>query len=323
MNHPQKIEMSIDEMTTENQAMNTDSAMEKQSHEVAVAMIQYIYNLLTLSKVPENSLVGNDILDHPSFQKLLNHITDLRVFSNCLSRGELNHACSSKGYVISNLKALQANLKHLTWQTQRIAEGDFSQRVDFLGVFSDSFNRMTVKLRDSTQSLNRLASFDLLTQIPNRLSLDNFLAGAFEDARLTNSTLVVMLFDIDFFKLVNDTYGHASGDKVLVAVSQILSRQFRTTDMLARYGGEEFVAVLPGMNAKQAMKIAQQAIDAVSAETINLGKITETEETISLTMSSGLSEYKPDDESYEMILRRSDYALYKAKHTGRNKVCRA
>ncbi len=179
------------------------------------------------------------------FMRLYAMISDIRQLSGTLHKGELHHFVYTKGYIISGLKALQSNLRHLTWQTQKVADGDFSQRVDFLGEFSASFNIMTKKLEDSSNQLRQMAATDTLTQLSNRMNLNSFIQQAFENAKGGNGLMSVLMFDIDHFKRVNDTYGHSVGDEVLVKVSRLLSKSFRSCDMFARYGGEEFVAVLP------------------------------------------------------------------------------
>ncbi len=292
-------------------------AMESAQLEEALKVINFILGLLTLPKAPEASGVDSALADDPAFRRLHSCILDLRELAGALNRGDLQKLIYGRGYVLSNLKALQSNLRHLTWQTQKIAEGDFTQTVDFLGEFSQSFNAMTEKLKDSTHRLDRLAYYDVLTQVPNRMSLEKFLEEAFAQAQTAGTHFSVLLFDIDFFKVVNDTYGHGVGDKVLIDISAILSRQFRSSDMFARYGGEEFMAVLPNMNIDQAYKTALRAIRAVASEPFAVAA----DAFMPLTLSSGLSEYREGDGGYADIIARSDRALYQAKRNGRNTVC--
>ncbi|MDR1893230.1 MAG: cell wall metabolism sensor histidine kinase WalK, partial [Spirochaetales bacterium] len=129
-----------------------------------------IFTLLTKSSVSDevfekfrrHSVWSQD----PKFLDLLAFIKDLRELSFALSRGNLQKFVASRGFILSNLKALQSNLRHLTWQAQRVADGDFSQKVDYLGEFSASFNEMTEKLKEAKAQLTAIASVDTLTQVP-------------------------------------------------------------------------------------------------------------------------------------------------------------
>ncbi len=290
------------------------NSIENKAYSEVIALFR---TLLTVADLPEDLVVDKALLEDPEFKKLYAYILDLRELSEALCKGDLKKFVFSKGYILSSLKALQSNLRHLTWQTQKIAEGDFSHRVDFLGDFSDSFNEMTRKLRDSSIQLHRLASVDVLTRVPNRLALEQFLTDSFCKARLENTPLCVLMIDIDFFKAVNDTYGHIVGDKVLVKISKILHQQFRMSDIFARYGGEEFVAGLPGTNLDAAIRIAQRARAAVEASPLELDDFPP----LDVTVSIGVSEIKEEDIEYTDIIRRSDEALYQAKREGRNRVC--
>ena len=286
------------------------------SYEKVIEVINLAHKLLTSTKLPTELDIDDNIKESPEFQKLYQQIVDLRELATGLNQGDLQKFVFSKGYILANLKALQSNLRHLTWQTQKIAEGDFSQRVDFLGDFSESFNSMTIKLKNSSQQLTRLANYDVLTQIPNRLSVERFLEEAFLAAKNAGTNLSVLIFDIDHFKAINDTYGHAAGDKALVDISALLSSQFRSTDMFARYGGEEFLAVLPGMSAEMAFKSAVRSIKAVASAPFKLPAGGE----LRITISCGVSELRPGDTNFSDVIKRSDAALYVSKDGGRNMV---
>lgn len=276
--------------------------------------IQLMLVLLCNPKLPEDLMIEESLLNDPNFQKLYGYIMDLRTLAVALNKGDLEKFVYGKGFVLANLKALQSNLRHLTWQTKQIAEGDFSQSVDFLGDFSDSFNEMSNRLRETNFQLVKQATLDPLTQIPNRLAIDQFLASSFEIAKKLSKKLCILLFDIDLFKRVNDTYGHSVGDIVLIKVAEILGKHFRSSDMLARYGGEEFMAVLPDMDVQSAQKIGERALRAIEA-----AKIDDYPE-ISMTISIGMSDIRSDDTSFEDIVIRSDAALYQSKNSGRNRL---
>ncbi|MDR3350010.1 MAG: GGDEF domain-containing protein [Acidaminococcales bacterium] len=273
-------------------------------------LLKSIAALLCDVKINEAD-IGAELLSNPDFFKIYSIIKDLRTLSSSLNKGELDKLVYNKGFILANLKALQSNLRHLTWQTKKISEGDFSQKVDFLGDFSDSFNKMTDKLRENSLYLTELASLDTLTQIPNRRALDAFMDKAFASC----PELCVLMADIDFFKKVNDTYGHDIGDELLVHAASLLSKQIRNSDFVARYGGEEFVAILPDTSVEIATKIAERILQVVKNTPL---AIPNTDTIITLTLSIGVSCKRPDDSSVQDVLKRSDKALYEAKNNGRD-----
>ena len=127
--------------------------------------------------------------------------------------------------------------------------------------------------------------------------------------------------DIDFFKSVNDTYGHAAGDLVLKTVSRIIKLQLRDYDIAGRYGGEEFAVLLPFTKLEEAKMVAERLRKAVENKKIDISKInTESpQKNISVTISLGVAEYNNGD-SEDTLLQNANKALYKAKESGRNRV---
>ena len=268
--------------------------------------------MLFEQKLPEDLLARVCLAESPELNKIAACLMDIRELSVSLKNGDLDVSVNSKGFVLSNLKALQSNLRHLTWQTKMIAKGDFSQQVDFLGDFSAAFNEMVLQLRDTNISLIKQATLDTLTQIPNRLSLVQFLTRVFDEAKKFNGKFSVISFDIDHFKNINDTHGHAVGDAVLIRTAALLSGQFRDSDIFARCGGEEFMAVLPNTDVESAKKIGMRALTALEATRVC------DEPTLFVTVSAGVSELKDSDLNWGEVTKRSDQALYLSKKNGRN-----
>jgi diguanylate cyclase (GGDEF)-like protein/PAS domain S-box-containing protein len=163
----------------------------------------------------------------------------------------------------------------------------------------------------------QLARTDALTGL-NNLRYFNELAGhAFEVARRYNQPLSLIMFDIDKFKNINDTFGHSIGDQVLIQTVQGVSAQLRTTDIFGRIGGDEFVILLPGINAQQAFPMAERIRSEVTLRTIETGT-----HLITVTISigiAGIAENSKDD-NVETLIRQADLALYAAKAAGRNKT---
>ena len=265
---------------------------------------------LELPKIPKH-FAGN-----PLFVKLYDRLLDLRKISETLGQGKLDEFVYSKGYIISNLKALQANLRHLTWQTQKIAEGDFAQQVDFLGDFSAAFNSMTAKLAEYGRTLKNLAHFDHLTKLPNRLYIDDLLGKVFNHFLKDGIPFSVVMFDIDFFKHINDTYGHGAGDIVLAKVGQYIEGSFRSSDAFARYGGEEFIAVLPNTTVQAVHEKITKIVEDIRGKDFIISDTL----TIRLTISAGISTTNHEDKEFAAVVERADHALYQSKNLGRDQV---
>jgi diguanylate cyclase (GGDEF)-like protein/PAS domain S-box-containing protein len=163
-----------------------------------------------------------------------------------------------------------------------------------------------------------LARRDALTGLPNRLDFDERAAREFQIAVRHQRPLAAMMFDVDDFKQVNDTLGHAAGDSALALVAHTLSADTRASDVVARLGGDEFVVLLPETTTKQALPIAER-IRARAAK-IRLGPSSGPP---GITLSIGIAELQcqPTDATIEQIFQRADLALYRAKASGGNCVC--
>ena len=163
------------------------------------------------------------------------------------------------------------------------------------------------------------ATLDALTGFYNRRQLDERIKQEVSSARRQKHDLCAIMTDIDFFKSVNDTYGHSVGDIVLKTVSKVIKSQLRDYDIAGRYGGEEFVILLPNTKQEEAKMVAERLRSAVENKKIDISKLVPEKENINVTISLGVAQYKSGD--YEKILtQNADKALYKAKETGRNKV---
>ncbi|MEI7846952.1 MAG: diguanylate cyclase [Chloroflexota bacterium] len=160
-----------------------------------------------------------------------------------------------------------------------------------------------------------LARTDALTGL-NKLRSFNELAGhAFEVARRYHQPLSLVMFDIDKFKNVNDTFGHATGDQVLIQTAQVISAQLRATDIFGRIGGDEFVIILPGTNTQLAFPMAERIRAEVARRTLETAK---NPVTVTISMGiTGISENSANDD-VETLIRQADLALYAAKAAGRN-----
>jgi len=156
------------------------------------------------------------------------------------------------------------------------------------------------------------AMTDELTGLPNRRAFDDQLRRRLEGHTQHNVPFSILLIDVDYFKRVNDTYGHVAGDRVLCDIAEVLRRAMRKHDLIARYGGEEFAALLPCTSLEDAMYAARYARLAVEAATSRMDGAT-----IRVTASVGLAAAQHGDD-LTTIIRRADDALYASKSGGRN-----
>lgn len=175
------------------------------------------------------------------------------------------------------------------------------------------------KLAEANEFLQKISSLDGLTGVPNRRRFDEVLKQEWQRAIRHSTSISLIMIDIDFFKLYNDTYGHQGGDDCLKRVARTLEGSAqRETDMVARYGGEEFGAILPETGTNGAFEVAETMRQNIANE-----KIPHESSTVSdhVTISVGVATWLPErNSSAEKIIASADKALYKAKESGRNRV---
>ena len=169
------------------------------------------------------------------------------------------------------------------------------------------------KLQEANAELAMLSRTDRLTQLNNRGYWEECLANEFERYVRTSQPATLIMFDIDHFKKVNDTYGHQAGDEVIRQVSQTLRRSIRKTDVAGRYGGEEFGVILIDTSAENALILGERLRKRVEALVVHHAGLK-----IQFTVSLGLSELNESVTDYKAWLERSDLALYHSKENGRN-----
>jgi diguanylate cyclase (GGDEF)-like protein/PAS domain S-box-containing protein len=165
-------------------------------------------------------------------------------------------------------------------------------------------------LQEQNEKLIALSSIDALTGLFNRRFLFERLEYEMKRTHRSQKPLSVILMDIDYFKQVNDQYGHLVGDQVLIQVAKLLQHSVRKTDMVGRYGGEEFLIVLPDCSAAEGSKVAEKIRTAIQEAVFDSD--------LKITISGGVAEYK--DQSIEKLVDDADHYLYEAKRNGRNVV---
>ncbi len=172
------------------------------------------------------------------------------------------------------------------------------------------------------ETMRRTSLMDTLTGVNNRLFLEQRIVEELDRSQRSGQPLTCLFLDIDFFKSINDNYGHQAGDHVLTSIAGSIKQQLRNNDVLARYGGEEFVALLTNIDEKMAYEIADRIRDNVKNLFVKYN-----EQSISVTISIGTATYQPGNnmqystaELVTLLIQTADSALYLAKQNGRDRV---
>ncbi|MEI8388519.1 MAG: GGDEF domain-containing protein [bacterium] len=180
------------------------------------------------------------------------------------------------------------------------------------------FNSFIEFAGNKADVLHNMATTDALTGLMNRREFNRRIAEEFSRAKRHKTQLSLALFDIDFFKKINDTYGHNAGDVILKELGSLISSKTRTSDIACRYGGEEFVLILPETSQVEAYELLDRLRQIVAEEIFN-----QAEKPIKATISVGVAQLDLSDKNPIDFCERADKALYKAKESGRNRVERA
>lgn len=223
--------------------------------------------------------------------------------------GERQHLCfpvSEAGSVGSILQVVAPPTAHEQTQAQQ----------PFINVYLREAapvletKRLMESLRDSTLR-------DPMTGLNNRRFLEEYVDTLVASVQRKQTHAAILMLDLDYFKMVNDTYGHDAGDSVLKALSQVLRHSVRASDLVIRYGGEEFLMVLLESNGEAGTMVAEKIRQAVAELKIPVaGGI------LQKTISIGVADYPGDSETFWQAVKFADVALYQAKETGRNRVLR-
>ncbi|MFW6137731.1 MAG: diguanylate cyclase [Spirochaetota bacterium] len=166
------------------------------------------------------------------------------------------------------------------------------------------------------QKARKRAITDRLTGVYNRHFLDNSLEEFFKTAKRKNEPLSVVMVDLDYFRTINDHYGHHTGDRIILEVVNVFKKYLREKDIIARYGGDEFTVVMPDTCQKEAALLAEKICREVnSTEALHLdGPVKH------ISTSQGIASYPDNADNLTMLRQKADQALYKSKQDGRNRV---
>ena len=211
-----------------------------------------------------------------------------------------------RGEVWNRKKSGEIFVELLTISTVRDRNGDISH---FVSIFSD-----ITLIKEHQQRLEHLAHFDALTQLPNRMLLGDRMQLAMAQTERSGKSLGVCYLDLDGFKPVNDTYGHAIGDRLLVEVAQRLKACVRAGDTVSRLGGDEFVLLFSGLDNIHECDHAMARVIATLAHPFQIGS-----HVITISASIGVTLFPEDASDPDTLLRHADQAMYAAKQSGRNR----
>ena len=221
-----------------------------------------------------------------------------------LVAGEIDEYKLEKRYLTKNGAIIWGNL-HVS--ALHKANGSFQAAI---GMVENITERKLLE-----KKLNRQATTDSLTGILNRRAFFDKTGLEIARTQRYNKPCSLLIYDLDHFKAINDTYGHHTGDNVLQTLSQKVKGLLREIDIFGRIGGEEFAITLPETNAADALHVAERILKTASELAVPTDK-----DTIRFTISMGLATLQQQDASPEAFMRRADDALYKAKRSGRNRV---
>lgn len=175
----------------------------------------------------------------------------------------------------------------------------------------EKYVEISNELKNKMKEVERLSITDPLTNIFNRLKFNQAIELEFERYNRYKESFAIIMMDIDFFKKVNDNFGHQIGDETLIRFAEVISSELRSNDIFARWGGEEFIALIVESNLENANKLAERIRKKI--------EITLFKGVKHITVSMGVSAIHPNDTITELV-KRADDGLYQSKESGRNKV---
>ncbi|NNF96248.1 MAG: diguanylate cyclase [Halobacteria archaeon] len=218
--------------------------------------------------------------------------------------------------IIFFIKNVVIPLQVIEKGAMQFGHGDFSHRIEIeprneLGKLAVTFNSMADKLEE-------IATRDGLTNLLNKKAILQILNSELARARRHGSSLSLMMLDLDYFKKINDTYGHQAGDSVLVTATELIDKHVRGIDYVGRYGGEEIVIVLPDTAETESVEIAERIRRSLASTPIAVSE----SNFVNVTVSIGIAMFPTDGIDEGSLLNNADQAMYHAKGAGRNRVIR-
>jgi diguanylate cyclase (GGDEF)-like protein/PAS domain S-box-containing protein len=267
----------------------------------------------TLLGYSRGELIGckyTAIVHDEDVDQALYAFTERRSDDRATSNVEVRLKCKNNRYRHFDSRHIVAMLSAMGIYDYK-KEGQNAQNTRFIGTYGVARDITERKIAEET--INFQALHDQLTHLPNRRLFKDRLELSMTQSKRYGGVVVVMFVDLDRFKLVNDTYGHAEGDELLKNVAQRLRKCVRASDTLARQGGDEFTVLLPDLyNAEDAVLIAEKILDELKLPFNVAGQ------EFRATASIGIAVFPRDGESADALLKNADIAMYKVKTNGKN-----
>lgn len=273
---------------------------------IATSVVDYVKRTgssVVLSDAASDDLFGNDLYVTANRLKSVLCIPILRY-----------HSLMGIIYVENNLTEGAFTSDRI--ETVKIIGTQFAISLENAELYSSMEQKVkerTSQLEAFTKKLTYLSNTDQLTNVYNRRKLDEVLAYEHSRVKRYGVAFAVIIADIDSFKSINDTYGHLTGDEVLVRVSRVIKDNVRMTDTVGRWGGEEFMIIAPNTDKASARIVCEKIRRLIEAQKYD--------SELKVTASFGVAEIQGQEESIDHLIMRTDRALYEAKRLGRNQVC--
>ncbi len=255
-----------------------------------------------VKSITESSATKRNLLDESVSSQML----ELRSSSNSATQLD-----PLKQLINSRLENIAEQIKKQR-TLEELERKKTSQELNLLTTKITAMEQESSQLASKLKSAHEKAIHDPLTNLPNRLAFDERYSIEIARWKRYKSPLSILIWDIDLFKNINDTFGHKAGDKTLILIAKLLSKYCRDTDFVSRFGGEEFTMLLSNTNAEQALETANNIREIIKKTAFNSnGK------KISITISCGITQLTKADKG-DSAFNRADKALYIAKNNGRN-----
>lgn len=323
-------------------APKADALKQRLKHHDKARDLETIFDEVTSLLVEINV---NDQSKQQEIDKFLAHITGqitelgltindsgIALMDASLNRSRLDQSVSDQINELQNRstnatqleplkQVISSHIAKITVEIQEHKQKEAVQREKYQSQLEELSQKIKVmesetgELRSKLVTANTNAQRDSLTDLPNRLAYDERLKMEISRWQRYHTPLCLVIWDIDFFKKVNDQYGHQVGDKVLVHVANLFSENIRRADFIARFGGEEFIMLLPHTNRHSALVVSEKLRSLIEQSPIEIQN-----DILSLTVSCGVTQFLNGD-GHESAFERADKALYRAKEEGRNRCC--
>ena len=285
------------------------SRMQQEKHEFEDFLQQITDRLREMDEflqIESNSLQDAHEQGQAFDQTMRGHVQDIR--DDVSEASDLN---TLKGFVENRLDVISQHIRDYR-SAEDARYQDAQNNLQHMQSRMVSLEQETHSLKKVIVEKNKQAMFDALTGIPNRLAYEKKIAEEIARWKRFGNPLSIAVWDVDFFKKVNDSFGHKAGDKVLKTIAQLLNERIRETDFLARYGGEEFVMLLPGTKEEETLRLVNGLREKVEHCGFHYHG-----DPVHITVSCGVSSFREND-ALEQVFDRADQALYRAKSNGRN-----